>query len=353
MEAFKLDQIQADAILEIRLYQLARLEIEKIRAERAEKKRRLKDVEALLAKPRERWKLIRAELERLGEKYGDKRRTALSAGEELEYDPEAYIVHEDATVVLSRDGWLKRVRELKDPTSTRLREGDALMAALPGSTRDRLVLFSSHGSVYVLRVAEVPATTGYGEPVQSLLKFGDGEKVVAARLIREAVDTAPEESGPQRSLPGLGGSPDKVVQPVVLIATALGYGFRATPDLTETTRAGRKLARVADGDAVVSVAPVQGPMVVTATARGKMLRFPLEEVAELSGAGRGVILMKTDADDRVVGALALAKKGKFVVVMEEGAERPLGLDDVPAGHRAGKGQRVVKRGAVAALKVEE
>ncbi len=123
MQAFKLDEVQANAILEIRLYQLARLEIEKIRAERAEKKRRLKEVEALLAKPRERWKLIRAELERLGEKYGDKRRTAFSAGEELEYDPEAYIVHEDATVVLSRDGWLKRVREVKDPSSTRLREG--------------------------------------------------------------------------------------------------------------------------------------------------------------------------------------------------------------------------------------
>src|SRR5205814_9997365 len=73
MTAFKLDQVQADAILEIRLYQLARLEIEKILAERAEKKKRLKEIEALLARPRERWKMIRAELAALGEKYGDKR----------------------------------------------------------------------------------------------------------------------------------------------------------------------------------------------------------------------------------------------------------------------------------------
>jgi DNA gyrase subunit A len=251
--------------------------------------------------------------------------------------------------VLSRDGWLKRVRELKDPTATRLREGDALMAALPGTTRDRLVLFSSHGSVYVLRVADVPATTGYGEPVQSLLKFGDGEKVIAARLLREPGDvTAPADGEQQPSLPGLGGA-DRVVQPVVLLATARGYGFRTTPDLSETTRAGRKLARVGDGDAVVSVEPVQGPMVVAATARGKMLRFPLEEVAELSGPGRGVILMKPDAEDRVVGALALAKKGKLLAVMEDGAERALAADEVPAGHRAGKGQRVVKRGTVVAL----
>src|SRR2546425_3755826 len=183
--AFKLDQVQADAILDIRLYQLARLEIEKILAERAERKKRLKEIEALLGRPRERWKMIRAELVALGEKYGDKRRTQLATGEELAYDPEAYIVHEDATVILSRDGWLKRVREVKDPSSTRLREGDALAAVLPGATRDRLVLFSTRGTLYVLPVADVPATTGYGEPVQSLLKFGDGERGVAAQLLRE------------------------------------------------------------------------------------------------------------------------------------------------------------------------
>jgi DNA gyrase subunit A len=343
MAAFKLDQVQADAILEIRLYQLARLEIEKIRAERTEKKKRLKDIEALLARPRERWKIIRAELVALGEKYGDKRRTAVGGGEELSYDPEAYIVHEDATVVLSRDGWLKRVREVKDPSSTRLREGDALAAVLAGTTRDHLVLYSSRGSVYVLRVADVPATTGYGEPVQSLLKFGDGERVVVARLLREGGD-----AGVQAALPGL--------EPAaVLVATARGYGFRATPDLSETTRAGRRIARVGEGDEIVSVEPVLGKVVVVAGAGGKMLRFAIDEVAELSGPGRGVILMRPDkSDGRIVGALALPKGADFVAVTPEGGERKLGVDDVPAGRRAGKGQKVVKRGGVAALRrVEE
>src|SRR5881296_3478704 len=254
MAAFKLDQVQADAILEIRLYQLARLEIEKIRAERAEKRKRVKEIEALLARPRERWKMIREELAALGEKYGDKRRTQLAAGEELAYDPEAYIVHEDATVILSRDGWLKRVREVKDPSSTRLREGDALAAVLAGTTRDRLVLFSTRGTLYVLRVADVPATTGYGEPVQSLLKFGDGERVAAARLIREEGGAGP---GLQAALPGLG-------KQALLVATARGYGFRTEPDLSETTRAGRRLARVGEGDEVVSVEPILGAKVVVA-----------------------------------------------------------------------------------------
>src|SRR6266850_3202045 len=212
MAAFKLDQVQADAILEIRLYQLARLEIEKIRTERAEKKKRLEEIETLLARPRQRWKMIRDELVALGEKYGDKRRTQLAAGEELAYDPEAYIVHEEATVILSRDGWLKRVREVKDPTSTRLREGDAIHSVLIGTTRDRLALFTNKGVSYILKVYDVPASTGYGEPVQSLLKFGDGEHVAAARLLRA-------EGEGQAALPGF--------EPkAVLVATARGYGFR-------------------------------------------------------------------------------------------------------------------------------
>jgi len=339
-EAFRLDQVQADAILDIRLYQLARLEIEKIRAERAEKRKRLKEIESLLARPRERWKLVRTELVAIGEKYGDARRTKVGGGEELTYDPEAYIVHEEATVLLSRDGWLKRVREVKDPSATRLREGDAVAAMLPGTTRDRLVLYSTTGTMYVLRVADVPATTGYGEPVQSLLKFGDGEHVAAARLVRAAGEG-------QEALPGL--------EPkAVLLATARGYGFRTEPDLSETTRAGRRLARVGEGDEVVSVEPVRGNAVVVATARGKMLRFGLDEVAELSGPGRGVILMRPgkEDEDRVVGALALPRDADFLVVTPEGGERRLGVRDVPAGKRGGKGQRVVKRGGVAAVRVE-
>src|SRR5206468_9799188 len=107
-------------------------------------------------------------------------------------------VHEEPTEHLPRDRWRKRGREAKTPSPTRLREGDAVAAILPGTTRDRLVLYSTTGTMYVLRVADVPATTGYGEPVQSLLKFGDGERVAAARLVRESGGDAG-----QPVLPGL------------------------------------------------------------------------------------------------------------------------------------------------------
>jgi DNA gyrase subunit A len=352
MKAFKLDQVQADAILEIRLYQLAKLEIAKIRDELAAKQKRVREIEALLKSEKKRWQLIRDDLDRIVEKFGDKRRTSFATGEELEYDPEAYIVHEEATVLLSRDGWIKRMREVKDPASTRLREGDALQAVLPGTTRDRLVLFSSHGSLYVLRVADVPATTGYGEPVQKLCKFGDGERVVAARLVQEAAPESGATRGQADLFAAAKGEAGGAVEPV-LVATARGYGFRAAPDLSETTRAGRRLARVGEGDEVVSVVPAAGRHVVVGTAKGKMLRFPLAEVPELSGPGRGVFLMKPDADDRVVGALALPDRSALVAVTPEGTEREVKLSEIAAGHRAQKGQKVVKRGGVAEIRPVE
>jgi DNA gyrase subunit A len=338
MKKFGLDQRQADAILEIRLYQLAQLEIAKIRDEQAAKQKRLQEILRLLKSPKARWGLIRGELTEVAKTYGDARRTAVGGGEELEYDPEAYIVHEETVVILSRDGWIRRVREVKDPASVRLREGDAVQALLPGSTRDHLALFASQGSMYVMRVADVPATTGYGEPVQSLLRLKDGERVTMALLLGAGDDG-------QARLPGLGaasGGP-------FLVASAKGYGFRMAPDLAETTRSGRKYARVAAGDAVVSVVPVTGPEVVLATAKGRMLRFALGDVAELSGAGRGVILLRPDKDDAVVGAVTAEPGGAVTIVTPEGTERRLRVDDVPRGRRAGKGQRVVKRGGVAAI----
>src|SRR5262249_56580928 len=86
---------------------------------------------------------------------------------------------------------------------------------------------------------------------------------------------------------------------MILVATARGFGFRAAPDLSETTRSGRRVARVGDGDEVVTVEPVLGKTVVVAASSGKMLRLPLDEVAELSGPGRGVTLMKPTPDARI------------------------------------------------------
>jgi DNA gyrase/topoisomerase IV subunit A len=104
---------------------------------------------------------------------------------------------------------------------------------------------------------------------------------------------------------------------------------------------------------VVSVSAVRGPEVVCAAAGGKMLRFALDEVPELSGPGKGVYLMRPGADDdRIVGALAPAKGATLIVASAEGGERKVVVEDVPAGRRAGKGLKVVKRGRIAAIREE-
>src|SRR5204863_10186715 len=142
--------------------------IQIILEELKEKKGQAKEIEGILKDKRKLWKIIRSELEEIGKRFADKRRTKIggAGGEEVEFDAEAFIVDEEVTVVLSRDGWLKRQREVKDLSQTRIREGDAVLAALRGGTKDSLAIFSNLGSAYVLRVNDVPASTGYGEPLQ-------------------------------------------------------------------------------------------------------------------------------------------------------------------------------------------
>ncbi|MBI3250077.1 MAG: DNA topoisomerase IV subunit A [Deltaproteobacteria bacterium] len=349
MAAFRLDEEQAEAILETRLYQLARLEVDKIHNEQAEREQRARELRTLLGDEKQRWAVIRAELLELGKRYGDKRRTALRAGEELTYDPEAYIVHEDATVVLTRDGWMKRMRELKDPTSTRLREGDTIHVVLTGSTRDRLALFTNKGASYVMKVREVPASTGYGEPIQILLNFQDGERVVTATIVPgESPGKAQEEEAVASEVQGelFTEQTEQDAQPtgpLYLLATAQGMGFQFRPNFEETTRSGRKVARLSDDDEVVSVGPITGGRAVCVSAEGRMLAFPAEDINELTGPGRGVILMRLDGDDRLVGAVTTIPGRGVTVTNADGVERAVPLKDIPLGHRAGKGQRVLKR----------
>lgn len=358
-QSFQLDEVQADAILDIRLYQLARLEVEKIQTERREKEARAQELRRLLNSKPQRWAVIRDELEALGKQYGDRRRTALRSGEQLNYDPDDYIVHEEATVVLSRDGWIKRVRELKDPTSTRLREGDDIKAVLQGTTRDRLAIFTNKGALYVMRINTVPATTGYGEPIQTLFTFQDGEQIVTVYIIRERPpgstarqnETVPSKPG-QADLFTQDASPqaDGERGPELLLATAKGMGFRFEPNVEETTRNGRRIARLAAGDEVIAIQPVRSGRTVCATAAGHLLAFPTEDIAELSGAGRGVILMRLDEDDRLVGAVTSEPGAGVTVTNRDGKERKISLRDIPLGKRAGKGRRVVKRSVLVGVR---
>jgi DNA gyrase subunit A len=299
MKKYSLDEDQVDAILELKLYRLARLEILMIQQELAEKRKESKRLEGILKSEARRWTVVKDELQELVKTFGDKRRTKIGGGEEVEFDPNAYIVDEDANVILTRDGWLKRVRELKDVSSTRTREGDEVMAVLAGNTKANLVFFSNYGAAYVCRIVDAPASTGYGDPVQKFFKFDDGERVVAALSLDPRVKPAQENL-------------------VAVSKQGFALRFALAPHLELSTRSGRKFARPAEGDEIVGVKPAPDDATLCiASYHGHALCLALDEINLLANPGRGVTAIKLgDDDDRVVGftvdeeLLAESEKGK-------------------------------------------
>src|SRR6187401_2229553 len=243
MKRFELDADQTDAILELKIYRLARLEILIIRNELEEKRKRARQIGGLLKDEDARWKIVRTELEEIQKKYGDKRRTLIASDSgEPEYSAEDFIVEEDNVVIVSRDGWVKRQKEVKDVATTRLREGDAVLAVLPGSTRASVVFFSNFGAAYTARITDIPASTGYGEPIQRFFKLKDGERVVAALSLdpRVAGDITPKKEGAEPRVHAVAVASD---------GYALRFGLDGLVEVS--TRAGRRYARPGDGAEVV------------------------------------------------------------------------------------------------------
>ncbi|MBL8136801.1 MAG: DNA topoisomerase IV subunit A [Acidobacteria bacterium] len=349
MARFALDAMQTDAILELKLYRLARLEILVIQNELNEKRSRTREINALLADDAARWKLVRNELEQVQEKYGDKRRTTLEQADETEYAPDAFIVDEDNVVIVSRDGWVKRQKDVKDLTSTRLREGDAVLAAMAGSTRATVVFFTNFGAAYTARVIDVPASTGYGEPVQRLFKFKDNERVIAAfSLDPRAIGDIGRVSGSDDEQATIADA-DVPVPPVHALAVSSdGYSLRfSLAGFAEpSTRAGRRYARPGDGAEIVGVSVVTGDETVIAVTReARAMLCPVDEVNFLAGPGKGVILIKVSDDDRVLGFVA-SKGDRDLMNVEtsRGAEQTVSTAKYEVTGRGGKGRELMQRG---------
>jgi DNA gyrase subunit A len=343
MKRFSLDADQTDAILELKIYRLARLEILVIQQELAEKRKRAKEIGRLLERDADLWKIVRAEIDEVGKKYGDARRSEIT-GEvpDEEYTADDFIIEEDNVVIVTRDGWVKRQKEIKDIATTRLREGDAVLAVAPGSTRATVVFFTNFGTAYTVRIADVPASTGYGEPIQSLFKFKDGEKVVGATSL-----DARQDPGHAFKL----GDPEKPVAGAVhaLAVSSDGYSLRFSLEsfIEPSTRAGRRYARVADGAEIVGVAPVRGKeTIIAATRQARAMLCKVDEVNVLGGPGRGVILIKLQKeDDRLLGFIAsTGDRDLLTVETTRGAEQTISTAKYGVTSRGGKGRELLQRG---------
>ena len=343
MERFKLDAEQTDAILELKIYRLARLEILIIREELATKRKRGRVITGLLRNEAKRWDVIRDEIKEVQRAYGDpktnpRRSRIESVGDEVEYSADDFMVDEDAVVLVSRDGWVRRQKEIRDVSRARLREGDVLLAALAGSTRATCVFFSNFGVAYSCRLIDVPATTGYGEPIQRLFKMKDGERIVAALSLdpRVTPDIVPRRKNAKPKMHAVAVSSD-------------GYALRFSLEVfaEPSTRAGRRFARPAQGAELVGVASIDGSeIIIAATRQARAILCEVGDINFLSGPGKGVMLIKIKKNqDHVLGFVASGgDRDLLTVETSRGASQTISTVKYEVVSRGGKGRELLQRG---------
>jgi len=347
MARFGLDAEQTEAILETRLYRLAKLEIDAIRKELAEKEAAAAELRSLLASEDHMWTLIRTELVNLRDAYGDKRRTRIVGPQaEVNFTEEQYIVAEDAMVMVTRDGWFKRQKSYNDLSSIRVREGDSLGWVMPASTRDTLVLFTDRGKAYSMRVDAVPLTTGYGEPINAKFGFTDGEQIVGA-VATDVRILPPVPDWISSTL-----QPDEPRPPYVVAMSRGGKVLRMSLSAfaEPSTVSGRTYMRLdgdVENDAITSVQLSDGTETVSlATRMGRCINFPVVEVNVLSGPGKGVTAIRmTSPDDRVIGfALGRARDEGLRVETNRGREEVVRTSKYSVVSRGGRGHEIIRSG---------
>jgi DNA gyrase subunit A len=346
IKAFDLSEIQAEAVLETKLYKLAKLEIEKIREELEEKRKQAKKIRAILKSKKRLWGVVKTELQEISAEYADRRRTGISADDVTEeFSAEAFIVEEDAYVLVTTGGWVKRQRSMNLET-TRMREGDKPLAVIPGSTRECVVLFTNLGTAYVTRIDAIPASTGHGTPVQKLFKFKDGERVIGAcgtdaRVMEEFAFEKPEL-----------GEDYEEPYPHFVALTKQGMSLRFTlwPHKEPSNSRGRKFGRIRTGDEFVSCFKVYAENDICGISRkGRVLCCNVMEINLLAGPGKGVKFIKLDSGDELLAAWPAPIPVQ--IKRSSGGMYKLTGSDRKTTARAGKGKHVVKRGSVKAVEL--
>jgi len=284
IKAFKLTDVQAEAILNMRLRALRKLEEMEIRREHESLTTERKELKSLLASKDKQWKTIAGEIKALKDQFGQKteigrRRTSFAeAPEGVEVDlAEAMIEKESVTVVLSEKGWIRAIRgHQTEPESLAFKEGDKLKSFVKAQTTDTLLLFATNGRFYSLGADKLPGGRGHGEPFRLMIDIEEAA---------DAVELFVHQPGRK-----------------LLVAGSGGHGFIVNEDeVLAMTRKGKQVLNVPEGEGAVVVGPVSGDSVAVMGENRKLLLFPLSELPEMP-RGKGVRLQRYKD-----GALADAK----------------------------------------------
>jgi len=282
IERFELTEVQADAILNLRLRALNKLEEIEIRKEHDELSAEKEGIEKLLASEELQWKTVSWEISNVKEKFGKdtelgaRRSTFAEAGEiDLEAVAQSMIEKEPVTVVVSEKGWLRAMKgHMADFSTLTFKEGDKLKLAFHAVTTDKVLVITTGGKVYTLGVDRLPGGRGHGEPIRIMVDMDNAQDIVSAFVHR-----------PKGRL---------------LMASAAGNGFVVPEaDITANTRKGKQVMNVKLPDEAKLCIPlpmdeageVQADHVATVGDNRKLLVFPLIQIPEMA-RGKGVRLQK-------------------------------------------------------------
>ncbi|MDO9383381.1 MAG: DNA topoisomerase IV subunit A [Hyphomicrobiaceae bacterium] len=322
---FNLTDVQAEAILNLRLRSLAKLEEIEIKAEHDKLSKERREIKALLKSDDLQWERITDEVKGTRDRYSKKtelgrRRSAFADAPEITIDlDQALIEKEPITVIFSEKGWIRALRGHVDDTSKlEFKQGDSLKRAVKASTTDKLLVFATNGKFFTLEGSQLPGGRGHGEPLRLMVDMEENH---------DFVDLFVYEPGRK-----------------LLVASNGGYGFIVPEDdVVASTRKGKQVLNVTEPDEAKLCVPVDGDHVACVSDGRKLIIFPLDEVNEMT-RGKGVILQRSK-DDGLADIRVFAKKDGLTWLDSAGRTFTLGWSDLKewVGQRAQSG-RVVPKG---------
>ncbi|MDH4071780.1 MAG: DNA topoisomerase IV subunit A [Gammaproteobacteria bacterium] len=299
MKKFKLSDVQAEAILNLRLRNLAKLEEMKIRGEQAELDEERKTLEATLKSAGRLKTLIKNEILEDAQAYGDDRRTLIVEREAAQaLDETQLVASEPVTIVLSKRGWARAARGHEvDPLTLSYKSGDGFLSASRGKSNQQAMFIDSTGRVYSCLAHTLPSARGQGEPLSGRFNPPDGAEFCGV-MIGEPGDR-------------------------YLLASDAGFGFIARlEDLVTRNKAGKAILRVPAGGRVVVPAPVPRDvecLVAGVSSIGRLLCFEMDELPEL-GKGKGIKLINIpgkkykSGDERLIAACVIPEDGNLQIL---------------------------------------
>ncbi len=313
MARFGISEEQAEAILELKLRHLAKLEEMKIRGEQDALSKERDGIEAILGSATKLKNLVKKELREVAEQYGDARRSPLVTRAEAKAFSELELVaSEPVTVVLSEKGWIRSAKGHEvDAENLSYKSGDRFLCAAKGKSHQSVALLDSTGRAYALAAHTLPSARGQGEPVTGRINAPSGASFISALM-------AESESR-------------------YLLGTDAGYGFLVKfEELLGKNRAGKTVLNVPDGAQVMPPQLVQDQetdLVAALSNEGRLLVFPLKDLPELARGKGNKIMGLPGAEERLVALIALSASDSLVV---QSGKRQLTLKPSDLSHYRGE-----------------